>query len=486
MIVVPITGKISLKNPPVITICMILINCIVLFGFQAGDTRKYYESGKYYFDSGLADIEVPKYISHIGPDAEKKALAKFKGDEDEERLVYFYREMEADQAFLEMLYKGIVVSKDDPEYETWKGLRAEYERMRSQIISLKYGFRPTYHRPVTFFTYMFLHGGFGHIFGNMIFLWLVGCILEMGCGRIVYAIIYLATGLGAVTLFWVVYPTSNIPLIGASGAIAGLMGAFTVLFGKSRVKFFLYLGFYFNYLKIPAIVILPIWIGNEFFQLLFGGVRQVAYVAHIGGLVSGATAGFIIKRYFGFQDDEVFREEPEDEVSPLIEAALHHIGKLELDKGRALLEQALDKDPENCEALMHIFNIEKQDPESPGLHDSAKRLLNSLSMDTNMHDKVFGVYQEYTTLLKPKFTPVQYVRLSSIFAVQGHIETAEKIITMLVKKKPDLPGLPTALLRLIDACKKISAEEKLIKYRKLLVSKYPDSLEGRVAAKRFD
>jgi len=77
---------------------------------------------------------------------------------------------------------------------------------------------------------MFLHGGFGHLLGNMIFLWLVGCMLEMGCGRGFYSAAYIVTGLCSVILFWSVYPKSTMPLIGASG----LMGAFTVLYGRKR------------------------------------------------------------------------------------------------------------------------------------------------------------------------------------------------------------------------------------------------------------
>jgi membrane associated rhomboid family serine protease len=108
----------------------------------------------------------------------------------------------------------------------------------------------------------------------MIFLWLLGCFLEMGCGRIFYLIVYLLSGLAAGGSFWLIYPHSISPHIGASGAIAGMMGAFAVLFGKEKIKIFFSLGFYFGYRQMTAIALLPLWLCNEFYQLFFSGVPQ--------------------------------------------------------------------------------------------------------------------------------------------------------------------------------------------------------------------
>jgi hypothetical protein len=98
--------------------------------------------------------------------------------------------MAADSQFLAKLHNDKIISPHDPEYSKWKELRKNYEQKQLRIVSMKYGFRPAHPRIHTFFTYMFLHGGFGHLFGNMIFLWLVGCMLEMGCGRKFYSAIY--------------------------------------------------------------------------------------------------------------------------------------------------------------------------------------------------------------------------------------------------------------------------------------------------------
>jgi len=120
-------------------------------------------------------------------------------------------------------------------------------QMLSEIIGYRYGYKPSDGDLMTAFTYMFLHGSASHLIGNMIFLWLVGCILELAGRRLVYALICLLTGMVSALVYGLVYQGSTIPLVGASGAISGIIGAYTVLFGMRKVKIFFSLGFYFQH-----------------------------------------------------------------------------------------------------------------------------------------------------------------------------------------------------------------------------------------------
>ena len=252
--------------------------------------------------------------------------------------------MKQDYDFLAKLQNEEIIAPQDPLYSEWKALREDYEEKRSKITSLNFGFIPAEHRPVTFITHMFMHGGFGHLLGNMVFLWLVGCMLEMGGGRIFYSVSYLLAGFCSVLAFWLMYPNSPIPLVGASGAISGMMGAFTILYCRRKVKIFYSLGFYFNYLETRAIYLLPIWVGLEFWQLFFGGMSNVAYMAHIGGLVSGSLIGFFNLKVLKSFNADVIEPEPEDEISPIIEKALQNIRQLDIESGAEYLEQALARD----------------------------------------------------------------------------------------------------------------------------------------------
>lgn len=481
MLVVPITGKISWKNPPVVTIAFIVINCLIFFLFQRNDNMNFFRAQQHYFKSGLAEIEVSAYIAarEIPEDITDRGG---KGKLNEQTLFRHYQKMESDAGFQKRLRSDEIITKHDPVYEKWKKLRAEYENLLSDVVFFKYGFRPAYLNILTAFTYMFLHGGFGHLLGNMIFLWLVGCMLEMGCGRIFCIATYILTGLFSVLLFWLIYMDSTIPLVGASGAIAGFMGAFTTVYGRKKIKVFYSLGFYFNYIRFPAILLFPIWVGNELFQLFSGEQSNVAYVAHIGGLLSGALIGYLDLKFFKLHDNNMFKEEPEDKISPLIEKALQCMGKLDLEEGRNLLEEVLVIDPENKDALMHLFNIEKLNPENPSFHLSARRLLQNYSLSREDYKKAYEIYNEYAGLTqRPRLTPEIYVRLGSAFSGMGHTGVSEKIFSMLLKKKPEQPGIPAGLLKLAHASKKKTGADQWKKFLKVICVKYPDSAEAGIA-----
>jgi len=482
MFIIPLTGKLSWRNPPFVTIAVILINCLVWFVFQAGDTEKQYKASEFYFTSGLADIEVVRYIAYREDRIEEFSDASDQEQLDQDALVQYFLEMQRDERFLKKLENDEIITPNEPVYAEWKELKVDYESQRSQITSLNYGFIPAKKSLLTSLTYMFMHASTGHLVGNMIFLWIVGCMLEMGLGRLGYSGLYIFGGLFAVWVFWLVYMNSTIPLVGASGAIAGLMGAFAVLFGKKRVKIFYSLGFYFNYLKIPVIILLPIWMGNEFFQLFGGGSSHVAYMAHIGGLIGGALFGFLCLKFsLGF-DRDVIEDAPVDEISPLIEKALKHIAELDMENGRHLLEKVLAKEPDNIDALTHLFNVYKLEPDDAKFHDVTQKLIFELTRSYNTYEKAHEIYQEYIRhTSQARLSAQLYIQLGIMFAATGHLENAVKITTMLLKKVPNSPGIPTALLKLARAYDQKGMGAKGQKCLQLICHKYPDSTEAQVA-----
>ena len=482
MLLIPLTDKISWRNPPTVTILLILINCLVYFIFQFNDGEKSIRAEEYYFDSGLAEIEIAQYVKYRNPSIPDISIYHANGKLNKEKAFQQYQDMMKDHVYLERLRNQEIIVPQDPEYSEWRYLRDEYEDRRSDIVGYKYGFIPVKAKPISFVTHMFLHGGLLHLLGNMFFLWLVGCMLEMGSGRTYYSISYILAGLGSVMLFWVIYPKSSIPLVGASGAISGVTGAFMVLYYQKKVKFFYSLGFYFNYLKVRAIFLLPIWFANEFYQLFFGGMSNVAYVAHIGGLISGAALGFFNLKILRSYNPDVLEPEPEDIVSPIIEKALQHIRQLDMETGAQLLEMALAKDPDHIDAMTYLFNVRKTEAKTPHFHQIAQRLLDRLSSESDYDKSAEKIFDEYTKLTKrPQLSPDLYLKLIVIFSRLGHPEKAERILAMFLKQKPNFPGLPMALLKLATGYRPKGVRAKYQKCLKVLGSRYPDSAEGQVA-----
>lgn len=152
---------------------------------------------------------------------------------------------------------------------------------------------------LTPFTSMFMHGGWMHLIGNMLFLWIYGNNVEDYFGGLKFVFFYLLSGLAAIALYTLFGASSEIPLVGASGAIAGTMGAYIVLHPKARITV-LIIFFFIQFIKIPARLVLGIW----FFMQLFMSLRDsttgggVAWMAHVGGFLFGfVLLKFLTKLY---------------------------------------------------------------------------------------------------------------------------------------------------------------------------------------------
>ena len=487
MFIVPVTGQISRRHLPLVTIGLILINSLVFFIFQSNQAQQYMTAEGYYFTSGLAEIEISHFIEYRNAKENEPFDPQDLNQLNDEERTEFYIKMREDGEFDAKLRNDEIITPQDQEYHEWKELRNQYEHLQSKIISAKFGFTPAKSKPVTFFTHMFLHGSFQHLLGNMIFLWLVGCMIEMGSSRIFYGATYLLTGLGAVMLFWLMHPQSGIHLVGASGAISGLMGAFCVLYGRKKVKFFYSLGFYFNYLKAPAIILLPVWIAKEIYFLYTDVTGNVAYEAHLGGLISGAVfglIGFILFR--NMKTDTMQADEPVDEISPLIEKALEKVSQLDMEAGRLLLEQALKKDPGHIGTMTHLFNIYKNSPQDPRFHEIVRQLLNRLTVESVHHQKARQIFEEYMKLTsRPCLSRDLYLRMISVLAGSGHPEKAERIMAMFLKQQANFPGIPEALLKLADGFRQKGVAEKYHRCLMLLRNRFPDTAEGQIARKNL-
>ncbi len=149
---------------------------------------------------------------------------------------------------------------------------------------------------VTLFSSMFMHGGWLHFGGNMLYLWVFGDNIEHTLGKIPYLLFYLFCGLAAAGAQIAADPASRVPSLGASGAIAGVLGAYLVLFPRNKVNTLLILGYFIRMIQLPAIIVLGFWIVLQLFSGVasIGAETDVAYWAHIGGFVAGLIIGIPI------------------------------------------------------------------------------------------------------------------------------------------------------------------------------------------------
>jgi membrane associated rhomboid family serine protease len=192
---------------------------------------------------------------------------------------------------------SITASGGDPAlerfFEQWGAVPA---RITAALESGDYFGRAT----LGMITSMFLHGGWLHIIGNMLFLWIFGNNVEDRLGRLPYLAFYLAGGVVAALTQVAIAPGSTVPVIGASGAIAAVLGAYIVLYPRARVQSLVYLGFFYQLIQVPAVILLGLWFLIQDFSGFMalgapGADGGVALFAHIGGFVAGVLVGLAIR-----------------------------------------------------------------------------------------------------------------------------------------------------------------------------------------------
>ena len=484
MFIIPLEKSINWRKPPVVTFLLIIINTAVLFFTQAQDENILKSSVSYYLSSELPKMELPRYIktqpnSVNGLDNEDLIAAIKNQETNEETIVSILVAMENDDAFMNRLHKNEIITQQDEDYTPWKTARTEFDNLRQNTFMSRYGFTPSQHRPVTFLTHQFLHGSYGHLFGNMIFLFLIGFTLEAALGSLLYFICYLIAGLGAVTLYWQVYPASDVSLVGASGAIAGLMGLYAGIFGLRKIRFFYSVLFYFDFIKAPALIMLPLWIANEIYQLFFTTQSHVAYVAHVGGLITGGIISFAIKHYFTERIDIHYLDESiqKDEKIMRYEHGMKLLRELKIARAKNVFSSLYAQYPDDLDILMQYYKTLKYTPEVNEYHTVVTKLFEIA--DLYNVNQTISIFKDYIKAHKNvKMSSSLLIKLALLFSRSNNQIEAEIIIGSLLRKSADIEGLDQALFALATAWKRLGNSEKYRMCLNALVKHYPNQAIG--------
>ena len=250
----------------------------------------------------------------------------------------------------------------------WKTLRVKEDEIYSGSVFGRFGLLPgKMNRFHTFFTHIFLHGGIWHLLGNMLFLWIIGCLLEDSWGRAPFFVFYLAGGALAGLVHCLQDTTSLVPLIGASGAIAAAMGAFTIRHFRTEIKLFYFFLFFFKpYMGtfcLPAFVFLPFWfmsqIALHYLHGIMGIGTNVACAAHIGGFSAGILAALAM-RFTGFEERFLGPLVRKSQIKagvlkdPRFERACELLKQGNRESARVLFNKLLDDRLEDIELIQDI------------------------------------------------------------------------------------------------------------------------------------
>lgn len=479
MLIIPAENSINWKRPPWVTLGLIMACLLVFLFYQGGDDRKLESALEQYLSGNLLALEGPAYEDYL-----QRAI-RFEGDSQRALELQAFEELQENN---EALWQAVTLLLDREFYQylqdnrdlIWAPAeRSQWQQQRSAIeeqwisrmSAYQLGLVPAELSLYTLISYQFLHGGWGHIIGNLLFLFLLGFTVEkaLGPGRFLAA--YLACGALSGLVFVGFSMGSHIPLVGASGSISGLMGMYVAIYGLQKIRFFYFLGFYFNYFRAPAIALLPVWLGKEVYDYWYAGATGIAYMAHAGGLAAGAGLVWLLGKSWLQVKEEFFEPEEDEQDARFTSAyaqAMASLGRMEFDLARRQFEALREHYPERTILLEHLYQLAKLRPDLPEYRERARQLMAD-AMARRQPEQMVTVWQEYLNKGEAHhpLAVEDHNRVLFISLKHHDLKAAEKAFErMRAQGDPDLVSEACRLL--LAEFEKLQMEPKARHYRQLL------------------
>ncbi|MCR8914517.1 rhomboid family intramembrane serine protease [Marinobacter panjinensis] len=479
MLIIPAENSVNWKRPPWVTLGLMLA-CVLVFTFyQGGDSRLTEQAIKEYLESDLQALEAPLYEDYL------QRQIRFEGDEERIYELQNFQQLRqeggdlwvaysllSDREFYQYMLENRDVLLAPAERRRWVEQRSEIQtRLMDSLSANQLGLVPAEFSLYTLITYQFLHGGWGHIIGNLVFLFLLGFTVEKALGPGRFLLAYLLCGAISGVVFTAFSMGSHIPLVGASGSISGLMGMYVAIYGLQKIRFFYFVGVYFNYFRAPALAILPVWLGKEIYDYWFAGATGIAYMAHAGGLVAGAGMVWLLGKSW-LQVKEEFFEPEEDEQDERFTTgysqAMASLGRLEFDLARRQFEALREHYPDRTVLLEHLYQLEKLRPDLPEYRERARELMNE-SLSRRQPEQMIEIWQEYLSKGEghQPLSAEDHNRVLFTSLKQHDLKAAEKAFERLKSTGDELLTAEACRL-LVEEFEKLQMTPKARHYRQLL------------------
>lgn len=472
MLILPLHKPLTLASFPLATMLLVLANVMVFFGWQAGDDDRMQAAQAYYLQSGLGEHETGAYARHLRATGQPGPSAELAATPAAARAAFVGSATLTDAAFLAALETGALFETPE-QLQAWRPLRQHYQGLLDEVFTLRHILRSSEWSPARMLSSAFLHAGVGHLLGNMLFLIVLGLLLEgaVGPARLLAVYVLGALGASAASLLWRWGESGG--GLGASGAVAAMMGAFCVVWGRRPVRFFYWFGVVFDYVRAPAIWLLPVWLGWEVYNLLANSDKGIGFDAHAGGLLCGAVTGAVLVLMRQVREDYMQEDATGHAVDPRWERALHHLGRMENTEAEHLLAALALEQPQradiavarfraaanagNARALaqraVELLRLPAEDIDTRRVQADAVRLLagqgGQLSVEERellLEKSLRGGWLEDAEILLQQACPLpreiqaqQWFRLALAHGEQGAVGQQHKVLKMLVERYPELP-----------------------------------------------
>jgi membrane associated rhomboid family serine protease len=327
-------------------------------------------------------------------------------------------------------------------------LWADFQDRLARSVYRSYGYIPAAPSLLALLTSLFMHGGWLHLLGNMLFLWLAGGPLEDRWGRAFFSGLYLVSGVIATLAHGAMYPASAVPLVGASGAIAGLMGAFLVRLTTTRIRFFYWIFIFRGTFYAPAFVMLPLWLLQQFLMARSGPGSGIAVWAHIGGFVFGVVVAAVVR--LAAVEERVLApsvaKKTTWEASAQLTAALAKLDGGDVDGAIHALQALLQLQPDNIEARTALIDAFGRTGDRAAAGKASARLVSAYFNARDMAGARTAVRAHRQAFPEVPLAIRDLLRLAGDCQRQQNYVEAASLLDEAVRTAPGDPLAPRALL----------------------------------------
>jgi membrane associated rhomboid family serine protease len=324
-----------------------------------------------------------------------------------------------------------------------------FEDFERNTFLARYGFVPAHPAAISYLTCNFLHVGWLHLIGNMWFLWLAGFILEDNWGRAIYLIFYLLAGAVAAQIHAWFNPGSLVPMLGASGAVAALMGAFLVRFPKLKIEMFFWIFVVRGRFKAPAIWLLPLW---GLMELFYGSMSRessgVAHWAHVGGFAFGMSGALLLSRSgLEHKVSSAIEEKIAWTADPAIVQATEAIDQGKPEEAIKILEEHVAAKPDSADALVLLQHLHWRQG-NPAGHQAATSKLCQLHLKKQDAEAAWCDYEEFQNTGGLHLPATTWLELCRSLEGQQNFDRAvteyDKLLAAYPREKQSLLALMAA------------------------------------------
>ena len=447
MIILPTEKAINWKRPPVVLIGLVILNILVFALYQSGDRQKMADAAGIYQQHNFVNLEKDVYLDYLQSiNFSIEHSDEFLGYQTlvETQPKYLINTFISDRAF----YQYLLAHQDEwlpaRKADTWIKYRPLVQEKMMETSYLANGLIPQDRNIFALISHQFLHGDIFHLLGNMVFLIICGFAVEAALGSIKFLVFYLLSGIAGGMLYSLIeVATGNgtVPLVGASGAISGVMAMYVTLFRLQKIEFFYWIFIFVGYFRAPALLILPLYIVNELISYFQQDLSSVAYMAHTGGFIAG---GLLVWLAMLQSPDSINQEYLEDDQEKNEE-------QIQLDKIYRLIESyqfqnALNKIQKYKEQFgstpqLELMQYQLLTTQDLPFEDIAKQAIKILTLKDRSHTTIqqqLKVWTQSSVEVKPIIQQTlsnnNKINLALHFTEIDKFVEAEKIAKDLMKE----------------------------------------------------